>query len=168
MNYWLFLEKSDDTRVHNGIDSYKDETGKTYNYDSFVPNYLNIKQGDRAILRVENDIIGIGVIGNITKKEILKIHRRCPKCDKTNIRERKTKIPSFRCNKCKDEFLEPNTTKDPADAFTAEIINFVKFTLPPSVSDVKKCSITSGGQKNQLAMMQLDPEMILKIITLSK
>ena len=34
-NYWLLLEKSDETRIYNSIDGYNDSTGEIYNYDSY-------------------------------------------------------------------------------------------------------------------------------------
>lgn len=43
-NYWLLLEKSDETRIYNSIDGYNDSTGEIYNYDSLVQNHLNLKK----------------------------------------------------------------------------------------------------------------------------
>lgn len=37
--FWLILEKSDETRVSQGIDGYRDVTGESYQYDSLVPNH---------------------------------------------------------------------------------------------------------------------------------
>jgi hypothetical protein len=59
MNYWLLLEKSDETRVSKGIDGYRDTTGESYHYDSLVPNHLNVAIGDFVVLRKENEIIGV-------------------------------------------------------------------------------------------------------------
>ena len=41
-NYWLILEKSDETWVSKGIDGYQDQTGESYHYDSLVPNHKNL------------------------------------------------------------------------------------------------------------------------------
>jgi hypothetical protein len=41
-NYWLLLEKSNETRISKGIDGYQDQTGESYQYDSLVPNHKNI------------------------------------------------------------------------------------------------------------------------------
>ena len=53
-NFWLLLEKSDETRISNSFDGYDDSTGEIYNYDSFVPNHLNLSENDTVLIRKEN------------------------------------------------------------------------------------------------------------------
>ena len=93
-NWWLLLQKSDETRISLGIDAYNDITGKMYQYDDHVPNHKNLKTGDYIVLRKENEILGYGYIGKIkTDENRTKTHRRCPSCNQTDIRERRTKTP---------------------------------------------------------------------------
>jgi len=113
MNYWLLLEKSYETRVSKGIGKYRDATGESYHYDSLVPNHRNLTTGDLAVFRKENEIIGVGTMGDISETPDVKIHRRCPKCDSTDIRERRTKQPKWKCGKCPEEFSEPKETQVP-------------------------------------------------------
>ena len=146
MNYWLLLEKSDATRVSKGIDGYRDSTGESYHYDSLVPNY-----------RKEDDIIGVGTIGDIAETDDTKIHRRCPLCDSTDIRERSTKQPKWKCGKCPEEFSEPKETIVEVRSFVATINDFTRLNAPPSVKSVKMCAANGDGASSQLSMLALDP-----------
>ena len=90
--YWLLLAKSDDTRISKGIDSYQDETGEVYRYDSLVGNHKQLSKGDVIVLRKEDQIIGLGQIESISSTKSSKEHRRCPGCNSPDIRERKNKM----------------------------------------------------------------------------
>ena len=72
-NYWLLLEKSDETRISKGIEGYQDKTGESYQYDSLVPNHKNLATGDFVVLRKENEILGIGKIADISESADVKI-----------------------------------------------------------------------------------------------
>lgn len=157
MNYWLLLEKSDATRISKGIDGYRDSTGEFYHYDSFVPNHLNVARGDFVIIRKERDIVGVGTIRDITETDGIKTHRRCPKCDLTDIRERSTKQPKWKCGGCAEEFSEPRETISPVRSFVAFINDFSRLNAPPSVKAVKMCAANGDGTNSQLSMLALDP-----------
>lgn len=157
MNYWLLLEKSDETRVSKGIDGYRDATGEFYHYDSLVPNHRNIATGDLAVLRKESEIIGVGTIGDISETTDAKIHRRCPKCNSTDIRERTTKQPKWKCGKCPEEFSDPKETIVEVRSFVAAIKDFTRLNAPPSVKAVKMCAESGDGSSSQLSMLRLDP-----------
>lgn len=160
MNYWLLLEKSDETRISKGIDGYRDATGESYHYDSLVPNHRNVATGDFAVLRKESEIIGIGTVGDIVETTDAKIHRRCPKCDSTDIRERATKQPKWKCGKCAEEFSEPKETKAEVRSFVAAIKEFTRLNAPPSVKAVKLCAENGDGLSSQLSMLRLDPSKV--------
>lgn len=160
MKYWLLLEKSDATRISKGIDGYHDCTGESYHYDSLVPNHLNVALGDFVVLRKEGDIIGIGTVGSIAETDDTKIHRRCPKCDSTDIRERTTKQPRWKCGKCAEEFSEPKETIVEVRSFVATINGFTRLNAPPSVKSVKMCAASGNGASSQLSMLALDPSKV--------
>ena len=164
-NFWLLLEKSDETRVSNSFDGYDDTTGEIYNYDSLVPNHLNLRENDTVLIRKENSIIGYGIIGNISKKDGTKPSRRCPECEKTDIRERKTKTPKWRCGKCSHVFTTPIETISNVILYSASIEAFVKIPNPPDVESVKRCSVTSGGTRSQISMMRLDKNKIKSLLS---
>ena len=56
-NFWLHLQKSDETRVSKGIDSYQDEIDKVYHYDSKVPNHKQIAENDYVIIKKEASLV---------------------------------------------------------------------------------------------------------------
>ena len=163
MNYWLLLEKSDETRISKGIDGYRDATGESYHYDSLVPNHRNVATGDFVVLRKESEIIGVGTICDISETADAKIHRRCLRCASTDIRERTTKQPRWKCGKCAEEFAEPKETIVEVRSFVAAIRDFTQLNAPPSVKAVKMCAEGGDGSSSQLSMLRLDP---VKIQTL--
>jgi ribosomal protein L37AE/L43A len=164
VKYWLFLEKSDKTRVSQGIDGYRDATGEEYQYDSLVPNYRQIATGDYAVIRKENEIIGVGTVGKISELRDSKIHRRCPDCSATDIRERFTKKPKWKCGKCAKEFSEAKETIVEVQSFVASIDYFTRLKSPPTVQAVKKCSVSADGILSQLSMLRLDPAKIQNLL----
>jgi ribosomal protein L37AE/L43A len=155
-NYWLLLEKSDETRISKGIEGYQDKTGESYQYDSLVPNHKNLATGDFVVLRKENEILGIGKIADISESADVKIHRRCPECHSTDVRERTTKQPAWKCGKCSHEFLEPEETIAEVRSYVATINGFTRLNAPPSVINVKRCAIADKGESSQLSMLPLD------------
>jgi ribosomal protein L37AE/L43A len=163
MSYWLLLEKSDETRISKGIDGYRDATGESYHYDSLVPNHRNIAPDDLVVLRKESEIVGVGAISDIAESADAKIHRRCPKCESTDIRERSKKQPKWKCGKCAEEFSDPKETIVEVRSFVATIKDFTRLNAPPSVKAVKMCAEGGDGSSSQLSMLRLDP---LKIQTL--
>jgi len=163
MNYWLLLEKSDETRISKGIDGYRDSTGEHYHYDSLVPNYRNVAPHDLVVLRKEDVIVGVGSISHIAETPDTKIHRRCPKCESTDIRERATKQPKWKCGRCATEFDEARETIVEVRAFVATIENFTRLNAPPTVRAVKMCAEGGDSASSQLSMLRLNP---LKVQTM--
>jgi transposase-like protein len=154
--YWLILEKSDETRISQGIDGYQDLTGESYSYDSLVPNHKNVAVGDSVIIRKENDILGTGEISEISEVGDTKIHRRCPECKSTDVRERKKKLPRWKCGSCADEFSEPLETIREVRSYVATINGFQRVNSPPPVMEVKRCAETGNGVSSQHSIMRLN------------
>ena len=164
MDYWLILEKSDETRVSKGIEGYEDLTGKIYNYDSLVPNHKNLKIRDRVVLRKENQIVGVGTISEISEFDSAKLHRRCVSCNSTDIRKRKIKIPKWKCGKCKFEFSDPVETILDVRAYQASISDFTLLREPLGVKLVKDCAAKGDGVESQLSILKLDPIRITALV----
>lgn len=154
--WWLLLEKSDETRVSQGIDAYRDETGRAYHYDSFVPKHRNLSVGDRVVIRKENAILGTGLIDDISVSDGIKTHRRCPDCGGTDVRARVRLIPKWKCGKCAAVFTEPTETQSQVRSFVAAIRGFQGLSDPPTVQQVKACAVGGNGEKSQLSMIELD------------
>lgn len=138
-------------------------TGESYNYDSFVPNHTNLSAGDFVVLREDDEIIGISRIGSISSRADVKQHRRCPECKSTDIRERVTLSPAFKCGKCSFEFPEPIQTTGAVTAFQAQIVDFSRLANPPRVTAAKACALSGDGVSSQLSLLALDT---LKLQTL--
>jgi hypothetical protein len=162
--WWLLLEKSDETRVSQGINAYRDETGRAYHYDSLVPNHRNLAVGDNVIIRKENEIIGTGYIHQISVTEGMKLHRRCPDCGGTDVRERAKLLPKWKCGKCAAEFAEPKETQTAVQSFIAAIRGFRGLRNPPAVQQVKACAVGGNGEKSQLSMIELDNDRLIQIL----
>ena len=162
--YWLLLEKSVETRVSQSNDNYNDDTGKTYNYDSLVPNHKNVSPFDVVIFRKEQDIIGFGFVSKIEQKPLVKLLKRCPSCTTTDIRERKKTVLKFRCGKCSTEFDDPISDSKEVISYTVHIGGFAPFDNPPMVVEVKGCGFTEKSKSSQNAIIALDPIKINKVL----
>ena len=158
--FWLLLEKSDETRVSQGIDSYRDITGEAYHYDSLVPNHKRLKVGDHVILRKEKSILGIASIKGIEVSRASKLHRRCPHCNATDIRERSGLRPAWKCPRCREQFDHPRETSTSVDSYVATLDGFTRLNRPPGVVEVKRCASKGDGSKSQLSILRLDPAKI--------
>jgi len=107
-NSWLLLLKSED-RVFAGNLGYEDVAERFYSWDSRVPNHEKLQPGDKIVLWNGKYSLGVSSIESIeTKENQSKEIRRCPFCKTTDIRERKTLSPKFKCGKgeCRKEFDE--------------------------------------------------------------
>lgn len=163
--FWLLLEKSENSRISKGIDPYSDKTGRIYQYDSLVPNHKKLKAGDIVIVRKDDMLVGSGKVSSIRTYNKLKKHRRCPNCHGTDIRERTTKLPRWKCGKCAKEFQTPVETNARVTSYIASISAFATISHPPSVNSVKMCAYRSrNGIKSQFSILLLDPLRLRKIL----
>ena len=92
------------------------------------------------------------------------MHRRCPGCGSTDIRERSTKSPRWKCGKCSKEFIEPNESKDEVRSYTAQIQGFARLSDSPSVQAVKSCASKGNGSSSQLSILKLDTDKIMTLL----
>lgn len=98
---WVFLTKSEDERSWSANTGYDDSVGRYYSYDSNVSRYRQVQAGDLVVIRVDNYVAGWSFIDDIevfpnSTKEI----SRCPRCEKTNFRQRVKLRPKNICNDC--------------------------------------------------------------------
>lgn len=119
MDHWILKTVATEDLSYISNDGHADNLTEKYVYDNFVPNCLNIKKGDVAVIVNKKKVLGLAKISRILISNSSKIRRRCPECNNTNYEERKTKLPMFRCNKG-HEFEEPI-------AETAEVTQYEAF-----------------------------------------
>ena len=99
---WRVL--SFEERQYAGNRGYADDPRRLYTYDSLVANHRQLDEGHVLFVFDRDRLIGLGAIEAIDKRDHEKEHLRCPTCRSTAIKERRKKMPLFRCQKCKSEF----------------------------------------------------------------
>jgi hypothetical protein len=80
---WLLLTCGDD-RSYAGNTGYEDDLERVYRYDNFVPNHLKVTEGDLALLRGKQSLLGVARIERITSSPGQKERLRCPECGGTS------------------------------------------------------------------------------------
>ncbi len=100
-----------ENRQYGGNSGYDDQADVFYSWDSTVKNHAEIAVGDRVAIWDKVRLLGVSVVEEIETKDATKVRSRCPSCSRTNIGERTTKTPRYKCQKCGSEFDEP--TLDP-------------------------------------------------------
>lgn len=155
MRTWLFLTLSDSERLYRGNLGYADDPRRTYRYDSFVPNHRQVAIGDRAIIRGKKDILGSAIIESIEAVEGEKVRQRCPVCQGTNLKQRSTAVPRFKCA-CGAEFDEPKAGTVLCRLYSANFgESFVELSELVTVSDLWE---TAPRLNKQLAILELDAD----------
>ncbi|RKH46901.1 HNH endonuclease [Corallococcus sp. AB050B] len=94
--FWLVLSLGEE-REYRGNQGYADELERLYRYDNFVPNHLQLSQGDLLIICDRKQVLGVSRIVRIEQTEASKTLQRCPKCNVATIKVRKRAQPAFRC-----------------------------------------------------------------------
>jgi putative restriction endonuclease len=110
-----------------------------------VANHRQIAAGDCVILCDRSRVRGIAHIENIATESSKRMLQRCPVCQDTGIKRRKTKQPEYRCNKG-HEFETP----------TRENASCVKYT--PFTERFGRNFLRQGCPRfsDQLAMQEYD------------
>lgn len=107
---WLLLAAGEN-RQHRGNAGYDDQADIYYTWDSTVSNYANLKVGDPIAVWDKEHLLGISVIEAIETIANDKLLFRCPntECGRAGFKERRLKVPRFRCQRCGAVFDEPAT-----------------------------------------------------------
>lgn len=153
MNHWVLKSVDDDDLSYISNDGHADDLQTKYVYDNFVPNCLQIKNGDIAVIVNKERVLGLAKISNIVIYNSTKVRRRCPVCNNTNYEERKTKLPKYRCNKG-HEFEEPIT--ETVDVIQYEAFYSQSFILPKVKVTVDKLrQYHDNGYNRNMSMQSL-------------
>lgn len=149
---WLVLTFGDE-RQYAGNAGYEDEPGKWYSYDSFVANHRQITAGDCVILCDRSRALGIARITNIDTESSSRTLQRCPVCQDTGIKKRKTKHPEYRCNKG-HEFDTPLRENASCIKYTARFGD----TFSPFIEKFSRDFLRQGCPRfsDQLAMQEFE------------
>jgi hypothetical protein len=100
---WLMLAYGED-RAYGGNEGYSDSPDH-YSYDSRVPNWRQVTEGDLAVIAGRATSRGAPVVTGFARVERIdrdpnatKIVRRCPVCGHPRFKARQTKSPRWRCD----------------------------------------------------------------------
>ncbi|PZF75817.1 hypothetical protein DK847_16475 [Aestuariivirga litoralis] len=148
-------------RQYGGNRGYDDEPRRLYRYDSNVVNHLQIAQGDLVVIRNSEAAIGVARVVGIQKSSGLKAIQRCPQCGKTNIKERRTVTPRWRCS-AGHEFGEPAITEEPVEHYTADF-GGTYVDLPSGISKSQLKGIALRPS-DQISIEELDPVQLEKLL----
>jgi hypothetical protein len=114
---WVVLAFGDE-RQHAGNAGYDDEPKERYSYDSYVANHLQAAVGHRMILCDRARALGIARVETLDSTASTRALQRCPVCQTTGIKLRRTKKPDFRCHEG-HEFQAPCIEHAPCIKYTA-------------------------------------------------
>lgn len=148
---WLVLSLGAE-REYAGNQGYADELRRVYRYDSFVPNHLQLSEGDLLILCDRKQVLGLSRIARIDRLSGFKTLSRCPECDVSTIKMRKQRRPAFRCREG-HTFDQPIETKEPCTHFTAWFDG--SFRPPPAEVPVEQVRRACPQYNGQLAMQEV-------------
>lgn len=149
---WLVLTFGEE-RQYAGNAGYDDEPGKWYSYDSYVANHRQVSAGDCVILCDRARALGIARIEKIDSEPSTRVLQRCPVCNITGIKKRKTKKPAYRCNDG-HEFDEPVREDATCTKYTAHFGD----TFKPFAENVGRDFLRDGCPRysDQLAMQEFE------------
>jgi hypothetical protein len=153
---WLLI--SCDNRQYAGNLGYDDELSKMYQYDSEVPNYKQIAEGDLVLLRDTEQLLGVARIELITSYDGFKELSCCPLCNKTDTFKKRTKKqPTFYCYKCKYGFDTPNIRNESCKKLIAYFGDtFISTERAISIDQLKQACL----QNSPLSMKLIDLQQI--------
>lgn len=158
MNHWILKSVNTEDLSYISNDGHADDLKTKYVYDNNVPNCLQIKKGDIAVIVNKDKVLGLAKISRILIYNSTKIRRRCPVCSNTNYEERKTKFPKFRCNKG-HEFEEPI-------AETVDVIQYEAFYSESFISPNKTVTVDKirpyhdKGYNRNMSMQSLSKDFV--------
>ena len=152
---WMLLSFEDGERQYAGNLGYSDDTRRIYRYDSFVPNHLQMSEGDIALVRSKTRLLGVARISSISAVEGIKEQRRCPECGSNALKERTTRPLKFRCDG-KHEFSEPVVEKVPCTLYAADFGS--TFARADGVIEAQWLKDACPRYSDQLAIQEIQIE----------
>jgi putative restriction endonuclease len=155
MKAWMLLAA--EWREYGGNAGYDDSIESKYEFDSNVPNCKQLAEGDFVVVRDKKKVLGSAIITTIKEYQgVTKVISRCPICDFTGIKERKNKIPRWRCGKG-HEFESPSNSEVLVTRYVAEFSDSFRGNSNNVLLDEVR-AITLKSAK-QLSIQGLDLDM---------
>ena len=145
---WLVIADSEN-RVSVGNEGYDDDPSSHYSWNDTVPHCNDIAVGDILVLRSKRSLLGVGVLEKIRSGSGTFNRNRCPFCNSTNVRERTTISPRFKCGnqQCKREFQDTEAESVSVQDFVGYYgSSWVDLFDEINVQAVKKCCFNPDTQ----------------------
>ena len=130
-------------------------------YDSMVGNSRQISKGDLVLIRDSTRLTGVARIEYIDCKPGEKQISRCPVCNTSGPKRRKTRIPPWRCGK-KHQFESPLISSVPVTYYSA----YFKNTWLEPKFDLDAVALKSLALKpsDQASIEELDFSKVIELL----
>jgi putative restriction endonuclease len=154
---WLALSLGAE-REYAGNVGYDDRLDTVYRYDSFVPNFRQVAEGDLLILCDRKSALRVAEVSRIVAEDKPKTLMRCPDCGIATIKARKNKRPTFKC-RAGHLFEKPDKTIEACTQYAAYFDGAclpVRGDIP--VQEVRRACPRFNGQ---LAIQVVDLERLV-------
>lgn len=135
--------------------------GRSYSWDDRVPHCHELGKGDLIVLWDSKHALGVSVIENIERARRSKRLLRCPACRRTDVRDRVSKSPRYRCGKCRSEFEEPKTESVTVDSFSAD---YSPSWTPIHHLNAEDCRALTQAHRSQQSIRPIKPELLRELI----
>ena len=106
MNGWLCVSVDKSKIAYAGNDGYDEELGVYYSWDSTVKHHSRISENDLIVIWNKKQLLGWSIVDHIDLSTSVKKFFACPNCKSSAIKARKTLMPIYRCQECKNTFDE--------------------------------------------------------------
>ena len=154
---WGLLTVDPSERDYSGNAGYADVLGQRYVWDENVALSKEVSAGDLVILRDKKYVLGLAWIDTITTRVGSKERFRCPNCDSTKFKPRKSKLPKYRCGDCKEPFPEPKV--ELLEELTFYEADYARTWQPLDVAMPKNAlepAFLSGAKQNGIRELDTD------------
>jgi len=151
---WLLLSLGKDLE-YAGNNGYADDLKSVYQYDSFVPNHLQLAEGDFLILCNREVVLGTATLVRRESGPGTKDQQKCPQCGQMVSKRRKIKRPRYLCQ-AGHEFDDPIKIQAPCTRYFARFGETFKDAGQPPIP-VEQVRRACPRYNEQLAMQEVDP-----------
>lgn len=158
---WLMIASGSPGRAQGS--AYGDAIGRTYVWDSRVPNHHLPQVGDLLLLRNGTELLGASVIDSIEREDGTKRRLSCPRCGLHQVAERLTVTPRYRCMKCHETFDQPDVETIAVTRYRARYdSSWVTALANVSVSDIRPHLVYPGSQHSISPLRYEDLDSLLE------
>jgi hypothetical protein len=158
MRAWSFYTL-DAPSTYAGHGGYDDVVRSRYSYDSGVANHKQVKVGDLVVLRDGTGSLGFAFVEELIATNGMKDRQRCPICNTSQIDERASINPRYRCTKG-HTFDHPVLSTEPVRKYRAEYMRSFVGSKVLDADTLEELS-TAPAKQNSIRELDLDGTLAL-------